>query len=334
MADRTETMRIITRFVDFEELGYLVQGWGLDYRIIDCGRFFGEHHQIVTPGILINEARYNRHLLQKGNIPPGMRTFGIIAQDTTPFIWRKQEVTRNSILIFPKGAELDAMTLPGFHIYTLSIQENLLEERLQREEGQQSFLRQQLNQGGVLKVKYATIQALRNFLKRALNRTNEMPEILKSEVFRQRLYNEATDFIFEILALGEQNSLTVPFRKHASIVKVVDEWLTDTDFKQHSVYDMARALKLNERTLRRVISGWYGVPPKQYLLSIRLNEVRKALLQPFDPDTTINDIANRMGFTHMGNFAALYRRHFDELPSETRKHILNRSLSNTIKGQE
>jgi AraC family ethanolamine operon transcriptional activator len=320
MADRTETMRIITRFDDFEELGSLVQGWGLDYRIIDCGRFFGEHHQIVTPEILISEARYNRHLLQKGSTPPGMRTFGIITQETTPFIWRKQEVTRNSILIFPKGAELDATTFPGFHVYTLSIQENLLEEKLQREEEQQSFLRQQLNQGGVLKVKYATIQALRNFLKQALHKTNERPDVLKSEIFRQRLYNEATDFILEILTQGERNSLSVSFRKYARIVMAVDEWLADTAFAQHSVYGMARALKINERTLRRVLSGWYGVPPKQYLLARRLHEVRKALIQPLDSKTEINVIANRMGFTHMGNFAALYRRQFGELPSETLKN--------------
>jgi AraC family ethanolamine operon transcriptional activator len=320
MADRTKIMRIISRFDDFEELGSLVQGWGLDYRIIGCGRFSGEHHQIVTPEILINEARYNRHLLQKGNIPPGMRTFGVIAQDSTPFNWRKEEVTRNSILIFPKGAELDATTLPGFHVYTLSIREDLLEDRLQYEEEQQLLLRQQLNQGGVLKVKYTTIQALRNFLNEALHKTNEMPEVLKSEVFRQSLYNEATNFIVDILTLGERNGLSVTFRKHARIVNLVDEWLADTGYTQATVYDMAQALKLNERTLRRVLSGWYGVPPKQYLLSLRLNEVRRTLLRPFAPDTTINVIANRMGFTHMGNFAALYRRQFGELPSETLKN--------------
>ena len=37
-----------------------------------------------------------------------------------------------------------------------------------------------------------------------------------------------------------------------------------------------------------------------------------------DPSTTrVTDVANEWGFWHLGQFAADYRRHFGELPSET-----------------
>lgn len=325
MTNRTKCARLVTHFNDFEELNFLVQGWGLDYRVLDCGRFFGQHNQVVTPEVLVSEARYNRHLIQKGNIPQGLRTFGIVAHDTTPFTWRKQEVSRNSVLVFPKGSELEATTFPGFHVYTLSLQENLLEERLQNE-GHQPVLWEKLHRGGVFKVSYATMQAFRNFLKQILRRTNESPELLESIIFRQRLQDKAVDLIFEALSIGDQNRLSLPFTKHAKIVQAVDDLLADTGYTQNSVYDLACALNINERTLRRVISRWYGISSKQYLLSIRLHEVRRRILQNFDPQTTIHDIATRLGFSHMGNFAALYRRHFGELPSETQKR--DRFLSN------
>lgn len=51
----------------------------------------------------------------------------------------------------------------------------------------------------------------------------------------------------------------------------------------------------------------------------RLNQVRKSL-RVADPKTSlIADLANDMGFWHMGQFAKDYRSFFGELPSETLK---------------
>jgi AraC family ethanolamine operon transcriptional activator len=56
--------------------------------------------------------------------------------------------------------------------------------------------------------------------------------------------------------------------------------------------------------------------PKAYLTAMRLDGVRRHLV-PGEPTVKIADVANRWGFWHMGQFAADYRRHFGELPSQT-----------------
>jgi len=59
-----------------------------------------------------------------------------------------------------------------------------------------------------------------------------------------------------------------------------------------------------------------GVSPKSYIRASSLSGARRELLAA-DPDALVVDIANRWGFWHLGQFAADYRRHFGELPSET-----------------
>jgi len=61
----------------------------------------------------------------------------------------------------------------------------------------------------------------------------------------------------------------------------------------------------------------FGSSPMQYLLAYRLNHVRRKLLQEPPVRGKILDVANEVGFWHMGDFASHYRRFFDELPSET-----------------
>ena len=59
--------------------------------------------------------------------------------------------------------------------------------------------------------------------------------------------------------------------------------------------------------------------PKTYLTWNRFNRVRRELKKYKKGSVKISDIANAFGFWHMGQFAADYRRLFDELPSETLK---------------
>jgi len=61
----------------------------------------------------------------------------------------------------------------------------------------------------------------------------------------------------------------------------------------------------------------FGMPPKSYLLAMRLNGVRRGLKNADTTSSTITDLATQWGLWHMSQFAADYRRLFGELPSET-----------------
>ncbi len=56
---------------------------------------------------------------------------------------------------------------------------------------------------------------------------------------------------------------------------------------------------------------------KSYIQAFLLNNAYKALLKSNPGSTSITEVANNLGFWHMSQFAADYRRRFAELPSET-----------------
>jgi len=327
MTKSADKFQIKSSFNDFDAFAHAVQGWGLDFKQLDCGHFKSDLHQIIIPDILIGDARFNRNLLQRGTQPEGMRTFVIMASNATPFIWRKQKVTSNRFVVFPKDAELDAASLPGFHVYTISISEQKIDERLQREG--QPLLHQRLRHGGVMEGAPEKIPQLRRLLECLATETTRNPDLLNQRAFQKKLSDELIDKIFDILSLGEERCESLPFLRHARLIQNIEEWLTETGSIHCSVEKLCGIFQVNERTLRRVFLGWYGVPPKQYLMALRLNGVHKDLSKSNAATIKVSDIANRWGFWHMGKFSMFYRRQFGELPSDTLNgRKINRALRN------
>ncbi|RLB63557.1 MAG: hypothetical protein DRH08_10895 [Deltaproteobacteria bacterium] len=133
MTKNTDIFQIKSQFDDFDHFVQTIQGWKLTFQQLDRGKFTAELYQINTPEVLISDAHFNRHLIQDGTHPEGMCTFVIMAENSAPFIWRKQEVTEdNSLLVFPKGGELDStrQAMQG---------STSIPSRLQRESSQKDY---------------------------------------------------------------------------------------------------------------------------------------------------------------------------------------------------
>jgi len=80
--------------------------------------------------------------------------------------------------------------------------------------------------------------------------------------------------------------------------------------------DIALAAGVPGRTLLEHFQHHRGVSPMRYVRDARLARVRAALLQD-GRDGSVTEIALTWGFTHLGRFAAEYRRLFGESPSAT-----------------
>lgn len=75
-------------------------------------------------------------------------------------------------------------------------------------------------------------------------------------------------------------------------------------------------------TIKRAFRRCRGYTPMQFLQSERIRLVRQRLLFG-SPTESVSRIAMECGFFHLGRFAAEYRRHFNENPSETMKRAQN-----------
>ena len=74
---------------------------------------------------------------------------------------------------------------------------------------------------------------------------------------------------------------------------------------------------VGERTLQYALRERFGLTPAAFLKMRRLAEVRGRLLRPGIGDLTVGETAASLGFWHVGQFAADYRRAFGETPSQT-----------------
>lgn len=80
--------------------------------------------------------------------------------------------------------------------------------------------------------------------------------------------------------------------------------------------DIAVASGIPGRTLSQHFRRFRDTTPMRYLRDARLDKVHEALHRA-EPEEGIMSIAGSWGFSHMGRFAATYRRRFGESPSET-----------------
>lgn len=80
--------------------------------------------------------------------------------------------------------------------------------------------------------------------------------------------------------------------------------------------ELADHVGVTGRTLLRTFQESFGVSPKRFLMLRELHRVRRGL-RDCSPDDTVADVLVRHGIWEFGRFAARYRRHFGELPSQT-----------------
>lgn len=83
-----------------------------------------------------------------------------------------------------------------------------------------------------------------------------------------------------------------------------------------TLLDIAQAAGVSARSLQMAYKSTYGLSPMRALRRERLRRVRVDLTDG-DGAVSIADTALKWGFSHLGRFAASYRREFGELPRET-----------------
>lgn len=79
---------------------------------------------------------------------------------------------------------------------------------------------------------------------------------------------------------------------------------------------LCRHLHVTRRTLQNHFHAVLGQSPAEFLKAVRLNACRRAL-RTAAPGETVQEIAERWGFFHMGHFSQDYKTLFGEAPSQT-----------------
>ena len=81
--------------------------------------------------------------------------------------------------------------------------------------------------------------------------------------------------------------------------------------------ELAAVAGVGVRVLQESFKQHVGVPPLTYLRRLRLDGVRAELTRADPGQVSVAEVAARWGFSHLGRFAAAYRKRYGESPSHT-----------------
>ncbi len=121
--------------------------------------------------------------------------------------------------------------------------------------------------------------------------------------------------LMEIL-VGQPSETTIPH--HASKAEIVRS-LIDRDYMQClSVASIARQVQMSRSALFRCFRAAYGVSPKNYLETIRMEQARRLLRQQ---RLSIKEIAAACGYSNGQYFSRAFKRHCGMTPGQWRSNF-------------
>lgn len=100
-------------------------------------------------------------------------------------------------------------------------------------------------------------------------------------------------------------------------VRAAVEFLHDNAHLPITPADAAAAAQLHTRSMQNAFRRHLDMSPTEYLRRIRLDRVRRDLLEHSPKTATVNDLARAWGFGNLGRFASAYQQQFGEKPNET-----------------
>ena len=315
MISQLTSYRLHRSFDDVDDLTSEARHWNLDFRQLDRGPFRGDLLQFIAHGVQVADARFGRTLHQTGAPPSNLRTIAVPATPDLQLVWRGKQIDGNSLMLFPLDGELASVSRPGFHVYTCSFPERILDsvcESLQL--GPSSNL---CNAVEAIACDPMQMRTLRNCLENVCAAVRYGEHRRSENFFVDRLTVQLPVTLISAIAgaRGRCRPATTA-RREAALSRALE--FVEASVQEHiSVLEISRAAGVSARTLEYAFSERFGVSPKEYLTVMRLRGVRNELRQSCSRRTRVADVAGRWSFWHMGQFAADYRRRFGELPSET-----------------
>jgi AraC family ethanolamine operon transcriptional activator len=145
------------------------------------------------------------------------------------------------------------------------------------------------------------------------------PGVLRDQQTSDEIAWAIAGNILKTLATGRETASEAPRTPRLRVCDDSLDFIAAHPGHSLTVREVADAVGVSERTLRRSFQDRFGVSTKEYIKARRLRATRRDLFRSSPDETQVRQVALRWGFWHSSQFAQDYRRAFGELPSDTLK---------------
>jgi AraC family ethanolamine operon transcriptional activator len=288
--------------------------WQQEFDQLSQGHFLGVINELRFPHIHTFREDTSHSLRQQCQVEHGGLWLGFSSNNKSCRI-NNEQTTYNQLLCRPGGQDFELLTPDNFSIYGLVLHRSFFTELT--EQTQESLYDNESDGLWLENIASAELQNFRQYLYLLLQQQGNRWSNNTHESILQ-------DAVLELLTKAQQTPVahvTSPQRQR--IMARVQEYLTESRMKSPiTMSEICAAVHVSRRTLQYTFIQCYGISPKQYIQVIRLNQVRRVLINN-ENFQTISDIAFNYGFFHLGQFSQNYKRLFGETPSQTLEHQKN-----------
>lgn len=297
-------------FQNFESFAEGLDGWDLDFTQLSAGSAPYALLQAASENLVVSRFSLGAAFEQRGSATPGMHTFAIIDRTVAPVSVGGMSLASDGIAIFPLTDEFAAVNQCAYRGYTLSFSEALIQRSLDVLDTDLGDL-YKTSRHGTIKAPIAALDSIRSQLDQWARGTQNSGVV--GELCEFSLCTE----LLQTLLGGAQTDARPPrHNRRQLIIERAKAYIEVNLTSPIPVPVLASACSTSVRSLEYAFRDTLGTTPKRYILSRKLHATRQAL-QAKPDNEPVSSIAHRYGFSHLGQFAADYKKRFGELPSQT-----------------
>lgn len=213
--------------------------------------------------------------------------------------------SRQTIELYPCGAELDYYADTASEWVAIEFSEEALQDAAHRHLGQE------LDIPWGQTVSFDTITAERALLDRLVNRL--WPRPADGTAMIRAILGSIAGLLADV---RDRTRRTPPgWKKRQARIRRAEAYLRANLDQPVDLASLAAAVGAAPRTLQKEFVAAYGISPLHWRRCLALHHARHLLRAPDGRTFTIEAIARRCGFRHMGRFAGYFRDLFGEHPS-------------------
>ena len=301
---------------DIEEQAASLREWDQVYEQMSPGRFVGGLHELCFAGVQLFRESTNQAVHEAGAPWTGSRAIGVPVRMEGAARFRGESVDADAVVTLGSEDELDFYTPRGFEIYGLVVDERALEAHARQVEHLDIAVA--FAGKGVLKPAPDRLSAFRRLLASMLQSLEVNPGALQYRQTQRLLEQSVLGAVVSVVAddAGAPRIASACTGRR-NVVDAAKAYMRSHIAEPITVADLCRELGVSRRTLQYSFQEVLGLNPVAFLRAMRLNGVRRDLKAASRHGDSVQDIAARWGFWHLGHFVTDYKRMFGELPSET-----------------
>lgn len=309
---------------DIAEMVALQPQWQLDYQQLSGGRFQGQIVNAALPGLHLTKETSNRASRQQGRLFSG--DIGQVLADSMkgPCRYHGQLATRDAAMMGP-AAELDLLTPDDCQLRAILMpRERFLALLWQLYPHAAERIG---NAHSAVELAPAEAALLRQMIDQALQHLSTEPEGAegsgrgRSEAVARQMQDAIVLTWQDLMAArcAPEPAAALMARTRRALVERSCQYVREHLPEPTTMLALCRAVGASPRKLTYCFQDVLGMAPARYLRLMRLNGVHRDLVRNTEEGgaPTVQDVASRWGFWHMGAFAGEYRRMFGRLPSQT-----------------